>query len=127
MDGYRQTLLGRALADALRELEKEQEEGKTSAEGLDIDGDYVFLLFDEAMRAELRDRSSSQEEQARTFTHETLELTGQIIAFNRFMDDWSLRACANACDIKLNNCVAGLHLPQQGQKVAIRLKLRQRT
>ncbi|RQM12842.1 hypothetical protein DD237_007429 [Peronospora effusa] len=127
MDGYRQTLLGRALADALRELEKEQEEGDTDAGGLKIDGDYVFVLFDKAMRAELRDRNNSQEEQAQTFTHETLELTGQITAFNRFMEDWSLRACANACDIKLNNCVAGLHLPQQGQEVAIRLKLRQKT
>ncbi|KAG6584880.1 uncharacterized protein IUM83_16568 [Phytophthora cinnamomi] len=111
MDGYRQTLLGRALADALRELEGE----------LELDGDLLFALFDEAMQAELR----------RTSTHETLELAGQLTAFNRFLDDWSVQARAQPHDIRLNHCVADLHLPQQDQggeqEVPVRLKLRQRS
>ncbi|KAE9288165.1 hypothetical protein PF008_g26213 [Phytophthora fragariae] len=85
MDGYRQTLLGRTLADALRDLEEERD---------------------------------------------ALELT----AFNRFLDDWSVQARALPQDMRLNHCVADLHLPQQQgqeqggeQAVALRLKLRQRT
>jgi hypothetical protein len=84
MDGYRQTLLGRALADALQELE--QERGEDDEE---VDGDLLFSLFDEAMKLELRDR---RDKEHWTFTHETLELSGQVTAFNRFMEDWSLQA-----------------------------------
>ncbi|KAE9108349.1 hypothetical protein PF001_g21097 [Phytophthora fragariae] len=44
IDGYRQTLLGRTLADALRDLEEERD-------ALEVDGDLLFSLFDEAMQA----------------------------------------------------------------------------
>ncbi|KAE9033324.1 hypothetical protein PR002_g8733 [Phytophthora rubi] len=105
MDGYRQTLLGRTLADALRDLEEERD------------------------ALELR-----RETPGRTFTHESVELTGQLTAFNRFLDDWSVQARALPQDMRLNHCVADLHLPQQQgqeqggeQAVALRLKLRQRT
>ncbi|KAE8892974.1 hypothetical protein PF005_g17274 [Phytophthora fragariae] len=121
MDGYRQTLLGRALADALRELEEE-------SDALEVDGDLLFSLFDVAMQAELGRETP--------FTHESVELTGQLTAFNRFLDDWSVQARALPQDIRLNHCVADLHLPQQQgqekdgegeQAVAVRLKLRRRT
>ncbi|KAE9206372.1 hypothetical protein PF002_g20032 [Phytophthora fragariae] len=39
-----QTLLGRTLADALRDLEEERD-------ALEVDGDLLFSLFDEAMQA----------------------------------------------------------------------------
>ncbi|KAL4158501.1 hypothetical protein PRNP1_004277 [Phytophthora ramorum] len=126
MDGYRQTLLGRALADALQDLEKERGDHND----LEVDGDLLFSLFDESMELELRD--SGQE--GRTFTHESLELTGKVTAFNRFLGDWSVQARVMPRDIKLDHCVADLQLPQQqnhereeDQNVAMRLKLRQRT
>ncbi|EGZ17950.1 hypothetical protein PHYSODRAFT_455759, partial [Phytophthora sojae] len=59
--------------------------------------------------------------------------TGQLTAFNRFLDDWSVQARVLPRDITLNHCVADLHLPQQQirgqegeQAVAVRMKLRQR-
>ena len=133
MDGYQQTLLGRALADALQELEDEQREGDSTVAALNVDGDRLFVLFDEAMRTELCDvRNSGHQTQDRRYTHETLELTGHLVAFNRYMNDWSLQACVKAYNIELNQRVADLYLPQQRQKerheqeVAVRLKLRQR-
>lgn len=110
MDGYRQTLLGRALADALREVER-------------ADGDLLFELFDEAMRRELRTKTRSRQ----THTHDTLELTGRVTAFNRFMDDWNVQAQVTPRDVKLDHAVADLHLPgqqEQEQEIPVRLKLR---
>ncbi|KAG7396676.1 hypothetical protein PHYBOEH_001904 [Phytophthora boehmeriae] len=120
MDGYRQTLLGRALADALQELEQ--------TEGVDcLDGDLLFSLFDEAMRLELRDSKKRTEEGQKTFTHGSLELSGQVTAFNRFMDDWSVQTRVASGDLKLDQGVMDLHLPpQQQREVAMRLKLRRR-
>ncbi|POM63062.1 hypothetical protein PHPALM_27703 [Phytophthora palmivora] len=125
MDGYRQTLLGRALADALQDLEKERQDGDTNVE---IDGDLIFELFDEAMQLELHDRRKDPEGMVRVFTHPSLELTGQVTAFNRFMDDWSVQARMKPQDIELNHSVANLHLPKQNQEqeVVMRLKLRKR-
>ncbi|KAL3656779.1 hypothetical protein V7S43_018338 [Phytophthora oleae] len=125
LDGYRQTLLGRALADALQDLEKEG----GGDDALEVDGDLLYSLFDEAMQLELRDRRGKDQENAvRTSTHESLKLTGQITAFNRFMDDWSVLARARPQDIRLNHGVADLHLPQvqEGGQVAMRLKLRKK-
>ncbi|GMF66847.1 unnamed protein product [Phytophthora fragariaefolia] len=127
MDGYRQTLLGRALADALRELELELEQQQQQAPPLD--GDLLFSLFDEAVQTQLR--------QDAPFTHEALELAGQLTAFNRFLADWSVQARVRPQDVRLNHCVADLHVPPQQQQqqqqqqdgqqgVAVRLKLRQR-
>ncbi|KAG2811936.1 hypothetical protein PC116_g17615 [Phytophthora cactorum] len=93
MDGYRQTLLGRALADALQDIEKELSGDNSDANTavLEMDGDLLFSLFDEAMQLELLDkRCKDQEKPIKTFTHDSLELTGQVTAFNRFMDDWSV-------------------------------------
>ncbi|KAG1695911.1 hypothetical protein DVH05_019266 [Phytophthora capsici] len=128
MDGYRQTLLGRALADALQDLE---EEGGGD-EGLEVDGDLLYSLFDDAIQFELRDRGGKKHEGVvRAFTHNSLKLTGQVTAFNRFMDDWSVLARVVPQDIQLNNGVADLHLPRQrqvqgGEQVAMRLKLRKK-
>ncbi|ETM01648.1 hypothetical protein F442_01885 [Phytophthora nicotianae P10297] len=135
MDGYRQTLLGRALADALQDMEKEcsGDSDDANADALEMDGDLLFSLFDEAMQLELlhRDRKD-QERPVRTFTHDSLELTGQVTAFNRFMDDWSVLVRMRPQDIQLNHGVAVLDLPQQNhehekeQEVAMRLKMRKR-
>ena len=117
MDGYQQTLLGRALADALQELEDEQRESDSMVAALNVDGDRLFVLFDEAMRTELCGvRNSGHETQGCRYTHETLELTGHVVAFNGYMNDWSLQACVMAYNIKLNQRVADLYLPQQHQK-----------
>ncbi|CAH0521983.1 unnamed protein product [Peronospora belbahrii] len=125
MDGYRQTLLGRALADALRELEMEQEEEKIDAVDLSVDGDHVFRLFDQVMQAELRNGSKSQEKKGRIYTHESLELKGQVVAFNRFLNDWSVQARVNTRDMKLNRSVANLHLPNEelGQEQEVTIKV----
>ncbi|KAG7389037.1 hypothetical protein PHYPSEUDO_011306 [Phytophthora pseudosyringae] len=131
MDGFRQTLLGRALADALQDLEKER--GGADG-GPEVDGDLLFLLFDEAVQSELRDRRCKEGEgRPRTFTHESLELKGQVTAFNRFMGDWSVLVRTKPQDIRLNHGVADLHLPmlsheqeEEEQEVAMRLKLRKR-
>ncbi|KAG2761951.1 hypothetical protein Pcac1_g26249 [Phytophthora cactorum] len=87
MDGYRQTLLGRALADALQDIEKELSGDNSDANTavLEMDGDLLFSLFDEAMQLELLDkRCKDQEKPIKTFTHDSLELTGQVTAFNRW-------------------------------------------
>ncbi|KAG3023566.1 hypothetical protein PC120_g7500 [Phytophthora cactorum] len=79
MDGYRQTLLGRALADALQDIEKELSGDNSDANTavLEMDGDLLFSLFDEAMQLELLDkRCKDQEKPIKTFTHDSLELTG---------------------------------------------------
>lgn len=95
MDGYRQSLLGRALADVLQSLE---------AEG--IDGDEVFALFDDAAREELsaglhaassrRRRAQGGDQEGKdpgsVFTHKTMELSARLRSFNRFEDKWSLQA-----------------------------------
>ncbi|RLN92975.1 hypothetical protein BBJ28_00024206 [Nothophytophthora sp. Chile5] len=136
MDGYRQTLLGRALADALRDLE-EASEGE-----LQLDGDQVFALFDEAMRAELRDSSASRKSRrprpaadpaAPAFTHRSLQLTGEATAFNRFLDDWSVQARVASRDVVLDHSEADLHLStspasssEEEGSVAMLLKLRRR-
>lgn len=74
MDEYRQSVLGRALADALQALE--------AASTVDPrDGDEIFALFDDAMRELLP---------AAQPTHEALELRARTEAYNRFLDKWSL-------------------------------------
>ncbi|KAF1775013.1 F1F0 ATP synthase OSCP/delta subunit, N-terminal domain [Phytophthora cactorum] len=116
MDGYRQTLLGRALADALQDIEKELSGDNSDANTavLEMDGDLLFSLFDEAMQLELLDkRCKDQEKPIKTFTHDSLELTGQVTAFNRFMDDWSVLVRMRSQDIELNHVVAVLDLPEQ--------------
>ncbi|KAG3146327.1 hypothetical protein PI126_g13366 [Phytophthora idaei] len=116
MDGYRQTLLGRALADALQDIEKELSGDNSDANTavLEMDGDLLFSLFDEAMQLELLDkRCKDQEKPIKTFTHDSLELTGQVTAFNRFMDDWSVLVRMRSQDIELNHGVAVLDLPEQ--------------
>ncbi|RLN62695.1 hypothetical protein BBJ28_00026641, partial [Nothophytophthora sp. Chile5] len=138
MDGYRQTLLGRALADALRDLE-EASEGE-----LQLDGDRVFALFDDAMRAELRASSAPKKSKspppatdpaAPVFTHRSLQLTGEATAFNRFLDDWSVQARVASRDVVLDHSEADLHLStspassseqQTEGSVAMLLKLRRR-
>lgn len=74
MDEYRQSVLGRALADVLQDLEG----------GGDLDaaaGDALFALFDAAAREQLSETPA---------THETLALRAQTDTYNRFLDKWSL-------------------------------------
>ncbi|TYZ69074.1 hypothetical protein PybrP1_008452 [[Pythium] brassicae (nom. inval.)] len=79
MDEYRQSVLGRALADALQALE-----AAGTVDGRE--GDAIFALFDDAVREVL--------EEARP-THEALELRAHVDAYNRFMDKWSLAMLAS--------------------------------
>ncbi|TDH73561.1 hypothetical protein CCR75_006723 [Bremia lactucae] len=122
MDGYRQTLLGRSLADALHDIEMNCGDADVDRH---VNGDLIFSLFDEAMMFELHDKRNAQ-----TYTHDLLQLTGEVTAFNRFVDDWSVLACVKSHEIHLNRSVAIFHLRQQSQDhekeqgIAVRLKLR---
>lgn len=136
MDGYRQTLLGRALADVLREME---------ADSSGIDGDEVFAVFDEVMREELtaavratkqRETKSHQQAASATapptrskapatseaaqdatataaapavFTHQSMEVTAKLESFNRFADDWSLQAAVASGDLVLDRAPVRWH------------------
>ncbi|CEG44978.1 uncharacterized protein PHALS_01301 [Plasmopara halstedii] len=126
MDGYRQSLLGRALADALQDLEKEQYENGADISGNTgkLDGDLLFTYFDQAMQLELSD--NGQENLTQTFTHDLLKLTGRVTAFNRFENDWSLLAQVRSQDIHLDHSLLNLHLPHEHheQELSMRLKLR---
>ncbi|KAG3097365.1 hypothetical protein PI125_g15723 [Phytophthora idaei] len=78
MDGYRQTLLGRALADALQDIEKELSGDNSDANTavLEMDGDLLFSLFDEAMQLELLDkRCKDQEKPIKTWNGSMLSST----------------------------------------------------
>lgn len=136
MDGYRQTLLGRALADALRKVEASGAAGS-------VDGDAAFELFDEAVRAELAaglrassrrrkrlkttaaggqapgdadadgDGAGEEEADAPVFTHRSLALDARLRSFNRFEDRWSLQAGVRSGGLRLDHVplrwgVAGL-------------------
>lgn len=125
MDGYRQTLLGRALADALREIEATGGESATT-----IDGDAVFALFDKAVSEELaaglrasgRRRKKHKADSATAkkggtgnaseedagvpppvFTHRSLALDARLRSFNRFEDKWSLQAAVPSGGLVLDH------------------------
>jgi hypothetical protein len=94
MEEYRPTLLGRALADVLQEMERD---GAIA----EADSDVLFAMFDHAMRAEFaaaepKPRKSEAPPTAPTapplFTHRSMDLQGTAQSFNRFMDKWTVHA-----------------------------------
>lgn len=117
MDEYRQSLLGRALADVLQELEASS----------DMDprvGDTLFSLFDDAIQEEFQQqqqhKSAQQEKQQRgapdetiapLFTHETMELRGAVTSYNRFMEKWSIHATVADDGLQLDHALVDLHAP----------------
>ncbi|KAF1327272.1 hypothetical protein FI667_g7782, partial [Globisporangium splendens] len=133
MDEYRQSVLGRALADVLQELE-----APPSAVDASI-GDTLFSLFDEAIRAELqqptathkRQRTASgapQEISTRTpppvFTHESMELQGNVKSYNRFMDKWSVHAAIEDDDsgaLRLDHVPVKLHAASSSVEMLLKL------
>lgn len=135
MDEYRQTLLGRALADVLQEME--------AAHSLVPEiGDQLFAIFDGVLRDELRfvqpakTRGSSKKKpkhnaipaaDAVELTHETLQLTGHVTSFNRFMDTWSVHVGMESTDaLTLDHVAHALPTPSGGCDQELLVKLHER-
>ncbi|TMW58113.1 hypothetical protein Poli38472_011701 [Pythium oligandrum] len=113
MDAYRQTLLGRSLADVLQTLEREQQLRPEQS-------DAIFELFDQVLREEFAAAEPKPKKRSRTnpsdttsppspspplFTHQTLQLHGKVQSFNRFMDQWTLHAEIPADGVALDGQV----------------------
>lgn len=137
MDEYRQTLLGRALADVLQEMEAEHSLVPEI-------GDQLFSIFDGVLRDELRSvqpakpRGSNNKKKPKPnatpaadgaveLTHETMQLTGHVASFNRFMETWSVQVGMDSTDaLKLDHVAHALPTPSGGCDQELLVKLHER-
>lgn len=135
MDEYRQTLLGRALADVLQEME-----GSHSL-APEI-GDQLFSIFDDVLHDELRSvrpaRSRSSKKKPKPnetpaadgaveLTHEILQLSGHVASFNRFMETWSVHVDMSTRDtLSLDHVPHALPTPSAACVQELLVKLHQR-
>ncbi|KAJ0409998.1 hypothetical protein ATCC90586_009675 [Pythium insidiosum] len=98
MDKYRATLMGRALADVLQEMESSQQLRPEES-------DLLFELFDATIQEELDAAAAPLPAGSNTganvgaddtvsrptvFTHERMDVEGHVRSYNRFMDKWSV-------------------------------------
>ncbi|DAZ99460.1 TPA: hypothetical protein N0F65_001645 [Lagenidium giganteum] len=95
MEQYRQTLLGRALADVLG-----------------------------ALASEIPDEIEKPlEPLPPMYTHQSMDLTAKVESFNRFMGKWSLQVQLTPDSLTLDQNLVDLHLPTTESSMEMLVKM----